>query len=161
MPLRGSSRFQQRRMTLPPFTVYLSSLLSEGGELSKNYQKIDIKVPMRPPWRQLEYRHRFRVETAIFRAFLAKNSGFDHFWGNFRVKISNFTVIRVKTGDKHYHQDVPIAQSILKRYHTSSNSKNLPFQRKNSARNRPLKLLSKKYCKNRKLVAIFRFIYNI
>ena len=125
--LEGQLQILAKENDAPPFTVYLSNLLNEGGELSKNFQKIDIKVPLRPPWRQLEYRHRFRVETAIFRAFLAKNSGFDHFWGNFRVKISKFTIFRVKTSNRVIHSHFPLAKCILKRYHTSPNSKNFIF----------------------------------
>ena len=37
--LEGQLQILAKENDAPPFTVYLSSSLSEGGELSKNFQK--------------------------------------------------------------------------------------------------------------------------
>ena len=100
---------------------------SFNPEKSKLAVKKHFLSLLRPLRREFAYRHRFWVETAILQAFLAKNSDFDHFWGIFRVKNSNFTVFGVIISEKHRHHHFPTTQSILKRYHTSPNSKNFLF----------------------------------
>ena len=83
----------------------------------KKSQENDKKSPPRALRREFAYRHRFRVETAIFRGFSVKNSDFGHFWGIFRVKNSIFTIFRCKTGKENRYQRIPSSLGILKRYH--------------------------------------------
>ena len=93
----------------------------------KKFQKIHKRSYPRALRREFAYGHRFRVETAIFRGFSVKNSDFDHFRGIFRLKNSIFTIFRCETGKGNRYQRIPSTLGILKRYHTSPNSKNFPF----------------------------------
>ena len=103
------------------------TFLKKCRAIQKKSQEIDKKSPLQDLRREFAYRRRFRVEMAIFRAILSKNSDFRHFLVIFRVKNSIFTRFRLKTGNRNRKHCIPPTLGILKRYHTSPNSQYFPF----------------------------------